>query len=252
MANFDEDIRRITNEVLQDGTVDQIIREKVTDGIKGAISDSFGYGKLRNAIKERVEQVLVPFIEKYDMSDYIVKMDTVLTEIVNQTALVDNKRLLRNFQYLMTEPQEEEVKLSDLFREYEKYVAKHMETDGREISYDDGFPEYEPMEVYFEAKQVPDRDWSSFIYAQITFGVEEEDQQEELNRTINISRYKKERKEGFKLRIDTDPDLDSLRGMSDFDLLLLRMQRADVRLIIDEQHNESCVYSENKPEATFE
>lgn len=59
MANFDEDIRRITNEVLQDGTVDQIIREKVTDGIKGAISDSFGYGKLRNAIKERVEQVLV-------------------------------------------------------------------------------------------------------------------------------------------------------------------------------------------------
>ena len=240
MANFDEDIRRITNEVLQDGTVDQIIREKVTDGIKGAISDSFGYGKLRNAIKERVEQVLVPFIEKYDMSDYIVKLDTVLTEIVNQTALVDNKRLLRNFQYLMTEPQEEEVKLSDLFREYEKYVAKHMETDGRE------------MEVYFEAKQVPDRDWSSFIYTQITFGVEEEDQQEELNRTINISRYKKERKEGFKLRIDTDPDLDSLRGMSDFDLLLLRMQRADVRLIIDEQHNESCVYSENKPEATFE
>ena len=90
------------------------------------------------------------------------------------------------------------------------------------------------------------------LYAQITFGVEEEDQQEELNRTINISRYKKERKEGFKLRIDTDPDLDSLRGMSDFDLLLLRMQRADVRLIIDEQHNESCVYSENKPEATFE
>ena len=65
----------------------------------------------------------MPFIEKYDMSDYIVKLDTVLTEIVNQTALVDNKRLLRNFQYLMTEPQEEEVKLSDLFREYEKYVA---------------------------------------------------------------------------------------------------------------------------------
>lgn len=97
MANFDEDIRRITNEVLQDGTVDQIIREKVTDGIKGAISDSFGYGKLRNAIKERVEQVLVPFIEKYDMSDYIVKLDTVLTEIVNQTALVDNQKALTEF-----------------------------------------------------------------------------------------------------------------------------------------------------------
>lgn len=252
MANFDEDIRRITNEILEDGTVDQIIREKVTDGIEKAISDSFGYGKLRNAIKERVEQVLVPFIEKYDMSDYIVKLDTVLTEIVNQTALVENKKLLQNFQYLMTEPQEKEVKLSDLFREYKKHVAKYMETDGRKVDCDDGDPEYEPMEVYFQFEQVPDRDWSSFDYAEITFGVEEEDQQEQLNRTINIYRYKKERKEGFELRIDTDPDLNSLRGMSDFDLLLLRMQRADVRLIIDEQHDESCVYSENKPEATFE
>lgn len=28
MANFDEDIKRITDEILSDGTVDQIIREK--------------------------------------------------------------------------------------------------------------------------------------------------------------------------------------------------------------------------------
>lgn len=111
MANFDEDIRRITNEVLQDGTVDQIIREKVTDGIKGAIFDSLGYGKLRNAIKERVEQVLVPFIEKYDMSDYIVKLDTVLTEIVNQTALVDNKRLLQNLSWIVITSPESARKL---------------------------------------------------------------------------------------------------------------------------------------------
>jgi len=252
MANFDEDIRRITNEILEDGTVDQIIREKVTNGIKEAISDSFSYGKLRNTIKERVEQVLVPFIEKYDMSDYIVKLDTVLTDIVNQTALVENKRLLQSFQYLMVEPQEKEIKLSDLFKEYKKYVADRMETCGREVIYEDSDPEYEPMEVYFQFKQTPDRAWSSFDYAEITFGVEEEDQQEELNRSINISRYKKERKEGYEFRIDTDPDLHSLRGMSNFDLLLLRMQRADVRLIIDKQYDTDCVYSEDKPEATFE
>ena len=29
MANFDEDIKRITDEILSDGTVDQIIRENV-------------------------------------------------------------------------------------------------------------------------------------------------------------------------------------------------------------------------------
>lgn len=252
MANFDEDIRRITNEVLQDGTVDQIIREKVTDGIKGAISDSFGYGKLRNVIKERVEQVLVPFIEKYDMSDYIVKLDTVLTEIVNQTALVDNKRLLQNFQYLMTEPQEKEIKLSDLFREYKKHVAENMETCGREVIFDDSEPEYEPMEAYFQLNPEDSCSWSSFDHAEIIFGVEEEDQQEELNRTIRILRYKKERKDGFKLSIDTDPDLHSLTRIPDFDLLLMKLQRADVRIIIDEKQGSDDIFSENKPEATFE
>lgn len=56
MANFDEDIKRITDEILSDGTVDQIIREKVTDGIEKAIASSFNYGKLEKAVKERVEQ----------------------------------------------------------------------------------------------------------------------------------------------------------------------------------------------------
>ena len=252
MANFDEDIRRITNEVLQDGTVDRIIREKVTDGIEKAIVASFDYGKLRNAVKDRVEQILVPFIEKYDMSDYIVKLDTVLTEIVNQTALVDNKRLLQNFQYLMTEPQEKEVKLSDLFREYKKHVAENMETCGREVLFEDSEPEYEPMEAYFQFNPEDSYSWSSFDHAEIIFGVEEEEQQEELNRTIRVSRYKKERKDGFKLSIDMDPDLHSLTRIPDFDLLLMKLQRADVRIIIDEKQGSDDISSENKPEATFE
>ena len=92
MANFDEDIKRITDEILSDGTVDQIIREKVTDGIEKAIASSFNYGKLEKAVEERVEQVLVPFIESYDMSGYIVKLDTLLTEMVNKSVLTDNKK----------------------------------------------------------------------------------------------------------------------------------------------------------------
>lgn len=52
MANFDEDIKRITDEILSDGTVDQIIREKVTDGIEKAIVSSFNYGKLEKAVKK--------------------------------------------------------------------------------------------------------------------------------------------------------------------------------------------------------
>lgn len=142
MANFDEDIKRITDEILSDGTVDQIIREKVTDGIEKAIASSFNYGKLEKAVKERVEQILVPFIENYDMSAYIVKLDTVLTEIVNKSNLVDNKQMLENFQYLMKEPQITEMKLTDLFKEYKKFVARNMDTYDRKVEWDES-PVYE-------------------------------------------------------------------------------------------------------------
>lgn len=146
MANFDEDIKRITDEILSDGTVDQIIREKVTDGIEKAIASSFNYGKLEKAVKERVEQVLVPFIESYDMSGYIVKLDTLLTEMVNKSVLTDNKNLLENFKFMMEEPQETDIKISDLFKEYKKFVAGDMEVEGREIVIEDNVEEEKPPE----------------------------------------------------------------------------------------------------------
>ena len=120
MANFDEDIIRITEEVLSDGTVDRIIREQVVKGFENAISNSFKWGELEQTIKDRVKNILVPFIESYDMSEYIVKLDQVLSDVVNSTSLVENKKILENFQYLMVEPTEKEIKLSEIFKEYQE------------------------------------------------------------------------------------------------------------------------------------
>lgn len=251
MANFDEDIKRITDEILSDGTVDQIIREKVTDGIEKAIASSFNYGKLEKAVKERVEQILVPFIENYDMSAYIVKLDTILTDIVNKSNLVDNKQMLENFQYLMKEPQITEIKLTDLFKEYKKFVAGNMDTSGREVEWDES-PEYEAMTVYFEFEEDGKRSWSSFEYATIDFTVDDEEQQDELNRTVRLSHWTGDRKAGWEIRTDTNPDIYSLRHMNKFDLLLAKLQRADARIIIDETADEDSVYSDKKPEPTYE
>lgn len=251
MANFDEDIKRITDEILSDGTVDRIIRVKLTEGIEKAISSSFSYGNLEKAVKERVETVLVPFIEKYDMNAYIVKLDTVLTEIVNKSVLMDNKQMLKNFQYLMKEPQITEIKLTDLFKEYKKFVARNMDTFGREIEWDES-PQYEAMTVFFELEEDRERSWSSFKYATIDFTVDEEEQQEELNRTIRLSKWDGDRRDGWEIRVDTNPNLNSLRNLDEFDLLLLNLQRADVRIIADELSGEDYVYSDTEPEPTYE
>lgn len=252
MANFDEDIKRITEEVLEDGTVDSIIRAQVSKCIENAISNSFCYGKLEKAIKERVESVLVPFIENYDMKDYIVKLDTALTEIVKKSALVDNKKLLSNFEFMMTEPIEKEMKITDLFREYKKFVEREMEIYGRSVEWDSGEPEYEAMEVYFAFEQEDGRRWSSFEYATIDFTVDDEKQQKELNRTIRLSRWKDDKKEGWEIRTDAEPNIYSLRYMDVFDLLLAKLQKADVRVVIDDDSDEDYVYSNDKPGPRFE
>lgn len=41
MANLDEDIKRITDEIMQDGTIEKILREKVEKGFSDAIDSAF-------------------------------------------------------------------------------------------------------------------------------------------------------------------------------------------------------------------
>ena len=59
-------------------------------------------------------------------------------------------------------------------------------------------------------------------------------------------------KNGWEIRVDTTPNLYSLRNMEEFDLLLIKLQRADVRLVADELGDEDYVYSDTKPEPTYE
>jgi hypothetical protein len=252
MGNFDEDIKRITEEVLSDGTVEKIIREKVQKGFEEAIDSSFRWGELKKAIENRVKSVMVPFIEGYDMSAYIVKLDTILTEIVNKTTLQDNKKILENFQFMMVEPESGEIKLSDIFKEYQRFVARNMDTSGREVVWDTESPEYEAMEVHLDFEAEEERAWSSFRYATVDLFVNDEEQEEELNKTVRLSHWGNDRKQGWMIRTDCAPSIYSLKNMDKFDLLLAKLQRADVRVIVDVDCDEDYVYSDDKPEPTYE
>lgn len=249
MANFDEEIKKITDEILEDGTVDKIIRENIINGFKLAIERSFSYGKLSDAIRKKTDEVLVPFIEKYDMNNYIVKLDTVLSEIVNSTAFVENKKILKNFKNLMIEPEKETITVSELFEQYKRYVAKEMDTDGRDVQIEDTVY-YKPMEVSFEFKKGQDRSWSYFDRAVLEFGVTEEEQQENLNRTIRLDHYKKGA-EGWNIITEINPEITSLRYLDDFDILLIRLSKGMVKLIINEESDWDNVISDNKPQETY-
>lgn len=251
MANFDEDIKRITNELMEDGTVDKIICEKVRKGFEDAIGGAFRWGELKDAIEKRVKEVMVPCIEKYDMGDYIVKLDTVLTDIVNHTGLLDNKKILENFRELMTEPEEKEVTLGQIFEMYKKHVAKHMDTTGRAVDFDCGEPCYEAMGVTAGIDEEDDEPWRHFRYATLELSVDEKEQQEKLNFSIRLIRWKDDKEKGYEIRYDVPQLVSGLRRLSDFEIYLLRLSRAGVRLLDDEKEDFDDVVAEEQPEPIY-
>ena len=100
METLEQAISRIINEKLNDGTVERIVSEKLEEAISGAMNDVFGWngkGKGKEELRKRIQDIIVPAIEKHDFNKYLVKIDTVLTEIINNTNLADNERILENF-----------------------------------------------------------------------------------------------------------------------------------------------------------
>lgn len=248
MGNFDEDIKRIANEMLEDGTIQEIIKAKVKESFEKAVEDAFRWGELSSAIDKRIKSVLVPYIENVNLDNYIVKLDTILAEIVNNTALQDNKKILENFKELMIE-NPKEIALTDIFKAYKRYVSYNMSTIGREIDHSSDEPEYEPIEVEYQfASEIEERRWSIYKYATVDFIVNESDQENELNKTIRLRQFEEY---GWEIVSEPCVNIDSLRNMSEFEVILHRLSRAGTKIIIDREYDDDVIYSDEKPEPTF-
>lgn len=111
-----EELLKIAQESLSSEEVEKIVKEKFMNALGSAIEAAFRWGDAKKAIEEKVNEVMVPYIENYDFSEYLPKLDSVLTEIVNSDACIADKKILENFKGLVTEPEQKEIKLTDLFK----------------------------------------------------------------------------------------------------------------------------------------
>lgn len=244
---LENSIKDVITQKLEDGSVEKIISEQFEEGLKKALDRMFAsYGDVTKILEEQLKSVLVPYLEGYDYSEYIVKMDSVLVEILQNTA-VDNKKMLENFKELMT-PHEEKIKASDLFNKWMEFVAKNVETDGLEIDYDD-YPSYETVQVTMEVEEDEDRSWSSFKHATLIFECEHD---EKMNFAIRLSKYTGGRKDkDYDISYDRTPDIKSLRYLKDFEVYLMALAQSGTQLILDKTFDSEDVRPEKEPEASF-
>lgn len=251
MGTFEEKIAETVNTKLNDGTVEKLVEKYLEKGVSEALEAVFSWkGEGKKLLEKKLDEVIVPVIERHDFNKYLTKMDTVLTEIINMTVLADNKKILENFQELMKEPEIKEINLSEIFKRFCKHVAENVDTSDLEACCEDGEPYYEPVTAYMEVEH-EEKGWfkSSFDNCVVKFTCEED---KDLNCQIKL--YKEVEKEKWSFKgYGESIDINSLRNLSDFEVFLMTLRRGFVDIIMDEEEDcDDDIDPEEKPEWSLE
>ena len=229
MSTFEERIAKAVTDKLNDGTVEELVSDAVTKALKSSIEDQFNWkGEAKKIIDEKVKEVMTPVIERVNLDEYTVKLDAVLTEIINSTNLIDNKEILGNFKSLMTEPDKDTISLKEVFEKYKEYVSESVDTSELEV-YTDDEPRYQNVTADVTVEM---RD-SMFgrRYCDLLFKCYED---ENLTKKIHLH----ESRLHGRFRITSfrgEIDLNSLRYVDKFDIFMMRLDRAfcDITDVMD-------------------
>lgn len=246
MNEFEKRIAEAINEKLNDGTVEKLIEQYIEKAVSESMNSIFGYsGSGRKIIQSKLDETMIPIIEKHDFNQYLVKLDSVLTEIINNTTLNDNKEILENFQMCMREPNKKEITLSGIFEEYKKYVAENVDTSELEAHCEDNEPYYDNIQATMEVEH--DKGWfaSSFdrCNVRLTCG-----QDSKLNIQIKLYKRKSEILWSFSQGQEVI-DINSLRYLSEFEVFISSLNRAFVRIELDTEYEcDDDIEPNEKPE----
>lgn len=243
---IENSIAEMLQKKLTDGSVEKVIEEKLTRCIGECIDDMFRWsGPAKELIEQKLKETMVPAIEKHDFSNYTLKLDSVLTDIVNSTTLQDNKKILDNFKELMIADDKKEINLSDIFEKWCDYVVENVDTSGLEVEYDDDVS-YERVHVEMETEDIESNSRHSPDRKIVRFTCEHD---EEMNLQFDI--YKYDFMKGYEVSGYGIAQINGLVRMDDMQILLVRLTRNSTAIKLDEHYLEDDIRPESKPEPTY-
>ncbi|MDF2841656.1 MAG: phage protein [Herbinix sp.] len=233
---------------LQSDLIPNLVKKYLEKGISDVLADLTGYGgDVRKVLKQKLRDTMVPCIEQNDFNVYMVKLDTVLTEIINKTSLIENKEILDNFKDLMAEPDKGSIKLSEIFVEWQKHVAANVNTSGLDANCEDGEPSYELVEVTMSV-DIQNRGSgyykSNYDDATVFFKCEHDP---EMDFEFRLYKHK-DTKVWKNIGLNEYCNVNGLRHLGDFQIFLMKLNRAFVEIEIDDQEDSAEVEPDAKPE----
>lgn len=242
---IENSIAEMLQKKLSDGSVEAIIEEKLTKCVGECMENMFRWsGPAKELIEEKLKATMVPAIEKHDFSNYTLKLDAVLTEIINTTSLQDNKTILENFKELMIE-EEKEIKLSDIFNKWCDYVEKNVETSGLDVEYDDGVS-YECVSVQMEIEEVENCSKYGPDKKTVRFTCEHDE-----NMNLQFEIYKYDFMKFYEVSGCGMANINGLKNLNGMQIMLMKLGRSATKITIDKDFEECEIRPEAEPEPTF-
>lgn len=251
---------------LNDGAIERAIDEQFDKMVNGIVDDLFGsYGDISRKIQSKLKETMNPYIEQYDFSEHSVKLEHLLNQLVTEMTKEQNT-LTRNLRDMMGTSPITEIKSSELFDKYAKYIGEHIETDDRGINYDDE-PSYDPLTA--ELITNDETSYASMEKKTLLFTCEDDN---EFDIQIGIQRWPDLSNQAWHIdRIErvntTKPNMGrtilenedlttlktpiaNLRELSELEVFLLKLHYDRTEIILDE----TSIYDEDieieaKPEA---
>lgn len=247
--NLEDGMRDAISKKLSDGSIEKIISEQLEKGIVKAMDSLIGYnGEISNLLSKKIKEVMVPYLEHYDYSQYITKLDTVLVDVLKGSAL-QNTNLLKNFKDLMSTSDVKNIKVSEIYDKWIKYVEANIETSDLEIITDDGV-HYEHVDVTLNFEKEDNKYSHYYEYGTLTFECEKD---EKMNLAIRLCRWESDKDEVWRVSSESSKihNIESLRYLSEMEILVMRLGQCLTKVTLDMTYENDAIEVDAEPEASF-
>lgn len=250
MNNIENSIKSVIEEKMQDGTVEKVIGEQFEKALNKAVESMFTWnGDGKELIEKKIKETMIPIIESFDFSKYLINLDTLLSQMINTTELSENMKIMKNFGKLANPIDSGAiVTISDIFEKYCEYVSKNVDTSELEVTIDDSVY-YESVDVSFEFEQI-DKEFNSSYYERATI-IFKCDNDDDLNFEIPLRRWKGVKDSNWEIEYNTTPNIYSLKHLNDFEIYIIRVMQSRCHIEIDTEFDADSVTPDAEPEATY-
>ena len=116
----------------------KMLQDKIEKAVSDVIADVFSYrSDLKAKLRNKIEELMTPSIERLDFTKYEIKLQSVLESILEKSLLDSNQKLLTNFRDVMMDPEKKSYNLDELFSKYLDCCDTDIDIDYLEVDTDD-------------------------------------------------------------------------------------------------------------------